>query len=95
MTVKIVEGLCVAAAAALFLAGPAAAQDRKFRPGEIVAQGGGKFVRVVQCAPKDGRIQCEVHGWENGRASGAATWKDAEALARAEAAAGSQLPLKQ
>ena len=73
-------------AVACVVASSAEAKPREFTPGEIVPQGGGQFLKILQCGIPEGKIfpQCEVHAVENGRKSSNTFWWDYEQIVKAE-----------
>jgi hypothetical protein len=64
------------------MASSAEAKPREFTPGEVVPQGGGQFIKILQCRIRatTKEPECEVQNWENGRAASQAFWWDAELI---------------
>ncbi|MGF7178026.1 hypothetical protein [Azospirillum doebereinerae] len=76
-------GLFVAASVVSMTAG--AQQPAPLQAGEILENGGGQQVKVLQCRPVSYGRECQTVAWENGRAASNPAWWDEDMLRKGDA----------
>lgn len=81
--------IALALATLSFQAGPA------LQPGEILENGGGQQMKVLQCRPASyGQRECETVGWQNGAATSNAAWWNEQDLIKTDTRVRSALGMK-